>query len=142
MNSVIDQWPEAPVNFPQALRTEFLARRGKGQVGSRLVSETDKMRIWHLALAPGERIGFHTHVLDYFWTAVTPGRARSHYGDGKVVDVEYGVGDTKHHVYGPGEYMIHDLENTGDTTLMFTTVEFKNSANRPLELELTDADGK
>jgi hypothetical protein len=51
-----------------------------------------------------------------------------------VVDVEDGIGDTKHHVYRPGEFMIHDLESTGDTMLVFTTVEFKDSTNRPLDL--------
>jgi hypothetical protein len=35
--------------------------------------------------------------------------------------------------------MIHDLENTGDTALIFTTVEFKESANQPLQLNLTES---
>jgi len=30
------------------------------------------------------------------------------------------------------EYMIHDLENIGDTVLAYTTVEFMDSANPPL----------
>ena len=30
------------------------------------------------------------------------------------------------------EAMTHDLENIGDTTLCFTTVEFLDSANAPL----------
>jgi beta-alanine degradation protein BauB len=91
-----------------------------------------------LHLAPGERIGFHTHVLDYFWTVLTAGRARSHYSSGEISDVEYQPGDTKHHTYGPGAFLIHDLENTGDTALVFTTVEFKESANQPLQLNLTE----
>jgi hypothetical protein len=98
------------------------------------VSETDRVRVWHLSLDPGQRIGFHTHVLDYFWTALTPGRARSHYGDGDIRDVSYEAGDTKHHVYGAGEFMIHDLENIGDTPLIFATVEFLQSANAPLKV--------
>jgi beta-alanine degradation protein BauB len=73
------------------------------------------------------------HVLDYFWTAVTPGRARSHTQDGSVVEATYAAGDTRHFAYGTGEYKIHDLENVGDTDLWFTTVEFLDSANGPLE---------
>ena len=131
---IIDQWPSAPAALPLALKEEFVARAGNGQVGSRLVSDTERVRVWHLSLKPGERIGFHTHVLDYFWTAVTAGQARSHYGDGRTVEVSYLSGDTRHHRYGLGEFMIHDLENIGETELVFTTVEFLDSANAPLEL--------
>ncbi len=34
--------------------------------------------------------------------------------------------------YAPGQYLVHDLENIGDSVLIFTTVEFLNSANAPL----------
>ena len=34
--------------------------------------------------------------------------------------------------YGPGEYLLHSVENIGDTELLFTTVEFLHSANPPL----------
>ena len=131
---VIRNWPAAPADWPQGCREEFLARAGNGQVGSQLVSQTERVRVWLLGLRPGERIGFHTHVLDYFWTAVTGGRARSRYGDGRIAEVSYRAGDTRHHSYGAGEFMIHDLENIGDTELVFTTVEFLDSANAPLSL--------
>lgn len=133
-NFVFDRWPEAPEALDPALATEFLEHAGNGRVGSRLVSETDRVRVWSLTLKPGERIGFHTHVLDYFWTAVNGGKAISHYGDGRVVEASYAPGDTKHHHYGRGEFMIHDLKNVGDTDLIFTTVEFKDSENAPLSV--------
>ena len=123
----------APV-WPSFIREEFEANQNNGQVGTRLLSETDRVRVWEIRLAPGERIGFHRHVLDYFWTAVTPGRARSHAQDGSVVEAIYAAGDTRHFVYGRGEYKIHDLENVGDSDLWFTTVEFLDSANEPLEI--------
>ena len=132
--SVITHWPTAPADWPAEFRREFADRAGNGQVGSWLVSETDRVRVWLLSLKPGERIGFHTHVLDYFWTAVTAGEARSHYGDGHVAEVKYAAGDTRHHHYDVGEFMVHDLENIGHTELVFTTVEFLDSANAPLEL--------
>lgn len=113
---------------------ETSSARRNGRVGTRLVSETDTVRVWHIVLSPGERLPAHCHVLDYFWTATAPGRARSHTPDGRVVEVSYAEGETKHLTFGPGEFMIHDLENVGDTTLRFTTVEFKKSANKPLEI--------
>jgi beta-alanine degradation protein BauB len=99
------------------------------------LSETERVRVWEIRLAPGERIGFHRHVLDYFWTAVTPGRARSHTEDGSIVEAVYAAGDTRHFAYGTSEYKIHDLENIGDADLWFTTVEFIDSANEPLEID-------
>jgi hypothetical protein len=121
--------------WPSTVREEFEANQFNGHVGTRLLSETDRVRVWEIRLAPGERIGFHRHVLDYFWTAVTPGRARSHVQDGTTVEAVYAAGETRHFVYGKGEYKIHDLENVGDADLWFTTVEFFDSANEPQELE-------
>ena len=79
-------------------------------------------------------MGFRTHVLDYFWTALSGGRGRSHFSDGRVVEVIYQPGDTKHRCYAKGEFMIHDIENIGSTPLVFTTVEFLDSENEPLKL--------
>ncbi|MFC0242600.1 hypothetical protein [Rhodopseudomonas telluris] len=120
--------------WPEEIRREFEADQHNGRVGTRLLSETDRVRVWEIRLAPGERIGFHRHVLDYFWTAVTPGRARSHTEDGAIVEAVYAAGDTRHFVYGKGEYKIHDLQNVGPTDLWLTTVEFLDSANPPLQL--------
>ena len=110
---------------------------GNGMVGQRLLSETEAVRIWRIELAPGERVAFHTHVLNYFWTALSPGRSRSTTGDGRVVETAYETGTTRHFTYAKGEKMVHDLENIGDTTLAFTTVELKlGSANAPLSLDV------
>jgi beta-alanine degradation protein BauB len=106
-----------------------------GRVGSRLVSETDAVRVWTIALQPGERLPFHCHMLNYFWTATSQGQARSHYEDGRVAETTYKPGDTRHYQFAAGERMIHDLENTGTTTLTFVTVELKiGSANAALAL--------
>lgn len=88
-----------------------------------------------IGLPPGERLPFHCHVLNYFWTATSPGRARSHYSDGRVAESDYKLGDTKHYNFAAGEQMIHDLENIGDAHLTFATVELKiGSFNKPLVL--------
>jgi hypothetical protein len=106
--------------WPAALKEEFAreARSPNGCVRSELVSETDKVRVWTIRLKSGQRFGFHRHVLNYFWTAITPCRGRQHLMDGTTV--EY----TK----------VHDLENVGDTDMVFMTVEFLESANTPLAI--------
>lgn len=110
------------------------AAAANGRVGEVLVSESDRVRVWRIALAPGARLPTHTHVLDYFWTATSAGRARSTFADGRVVEMDYAPNDTKHFTFAAGESMTHDLENIGDTTLSFTTVEFLDSANAPLSV--------
>jgi len=120
------------VAWPQWVSDEFQKNQQNACVGTRLLSESERVRVWEIRLKPGERIGFHRHVLDYFWTAVTPGRARSHQQDGSTVETDYSIGETRHETYGPGEFKMHDLENIGNTELVFTTVEFLSSANKPL----------
>ena len=74
-------------------------------------------------------------MLNYFWTATSEGSAKSHFSDGRTSETSYKVGDTRHYAFGPGESMIHDLENTGPAPLSFVTVELKiGSANTPLAL--------
>ncbi|MEM6634593.1 MAG: hypothetical protein AAF667_01765 [Pseudomonadota bacterium] len=122
----------ADPHWSEDLIAELRSAGSNGRVGSRIVSESDRVRVWLIEMEPGERLPFHTHVLDYFWTATTAGKARSRYGDGTVAEADYAVGDTKHFQFERGESMTHDLENIGDTMLAFTTVEFKDSANPPI----------
>ena len=115
--------PAAFAEWPQEVYREMLDNQQNGLVGSVLVSETDSLRVWHLTLAPGERLPFHRHVNPYFWSALTPGRARTYFSDGRVVETVYTQGQTQHYHYAPGEYMLHALENIGDAPLAFVTVE-------------------
>jgi quercetin dioxygenase-like cupin family protein len=119
----------------EALRDELEQNANNGRVGSRLVSETAELRVWQIKLEPGERLPFHRHVLSYFWTVLTDGTALSHYGDGRITEMRYHAGDTKHFTFGLGESMIHDLQNTGNSSLLFTTVEFLTSGNTPFPIE-------
>lgn len=118
--------------WTEALKAELREDAFNGCVGSVLVSETEKFRVWHLRLPPGKRCRFHRHVLDYFWTAHNAGRARGYYADGRIVDVKHHVGETKHFHFGDGEYFVHSVENIGTEDLLFTTVESLDSSNRPL----------
>ncbi len=128
--------PKTPPNlraeWPEALQREFEENEFNGCVGSVLVSETDKVRVWHLSIPAGKRCNFHRHVLNYFWSAHNAGRARNYFEDGRIVDCRHFPGETRHLDYGAGEYLLHSVENIGDTELLFTTVEFLHSANPPL----------
>jgi len=122
--------------WPAAIAAELERERQNpnGCVGNALVSENERVRVWTIRLAPGQRWGFHRHVLDYFWTCVTGGRGRQHVHDGSTVEYTYQPGETRHETYAVGQYKVHDLENIGDREMVFLTVEFLNSANQPLIL--------
>ena len=123
------------VEWTPALNDEFAreAEQPNGCVGTELLSETEKTRVWMIRLKPGERVGFHRHVLNYFWTSVNGGRGRQHLMDGSTVEYSYFPGETRHETYGPGEFKVHDLVNLGDQDMIFMTVEsIEGSANRPL----------
>ena len=84
--------------WPAAIAAEFEreAKNPNPCVGSTLLSENERTRVWIIRLAPGERIGFHRHVLDYFWTSVSGGHGRQHVHDGSTVEYTYQPGETRH----------------------------------------------
>ncbi|HUC48087.1 MAG TPA: hypothetical protein VMA30_01800 [Xanthobacteraceae bacterium] len=122
--------------WPPAIAAEFEREKASnnGCVGSTLLSEDERVRVWIIRLEPGERIGFHRHVLDYFWTSVSGGKGRQHLMDGTTVEFTYKPGETRHETYGLGQYKVHDLENLGDKEMVFMTIEFLKSANKPLPI--------
>ena len=136
--TMLDKKPVAAKTtaWPPEIAAEFEReqKRPNGCVGQRLLSESERVRVWEIRLKPGERFGFHRHVLDYFWSVSTNGRARAHIDDGTTVEHTYTAGETRHETHEKGHYKVHDLENIGSTELHFTTVEFLDSANQPLPI--------
>ena len=126
--------PSVFASWPDEVYREMLDNQDNGMVGSQLVSETEKLRVWHLHLDPGQRLAFHRHVNPYFWSALTAGRARTYFSDGRIVEVDYTQGQTQHYHYAPGEYMLHALENIGDAVLSFATVEFLENPGAALSI--------
>ena len=104
---------------------EIAQARANDRIGTDLVLDTGAMRIWHLRLAPGEILPAHRHDRPYFWTVLTDGEGQSRFGDGRIADIAYRAGDTKHfdHLSSESSF-VHDLTNIGDDELVFITVEF------------------
>jgi beta-alanine degradation protein BauB len=121
--------------WPTELIEESKRANANGRVGTKLLLESHLARIWVIELKPGERLPFHRHVLKYFWTVPTEGAGLSHTPDGLTRQIKYRVGDTKHLEYRKDEGMTHDLQNVGTGDLVFITVEFVQSENKPLSLE-------
>ncbi|AEM84460.1 hypothetical protein [Streptomyces violaceusniger] len=125
---------EAFARWSPELRKEFDNNAHNGWIGQSLVKETDSLRIWETSLQPGERIPVHRHVLDYFWIALTSGRARQHSGDGTTQEISYARGQSRHFRCPDGRYHLHDLKNIGDEVLSFLTIETKGGPNEPIQL--------
>jgi hypothetical protein len=102
---------------------ELRAAPGNHDLGTTLWFENDRIRVWEVLLQPGERGAFHAHTTNYFWTVVEPSRGLQRFADGTFIVRDYRLGDTRYLEHTPDTALIHDLENVGETTLRFVTVE-------------------
>ena len=65
-------------------------QRELGDVATRLLSENDRVKIWEMDLAPGERSAIHEHALDYMVIVID--------GDKIALQPEHDT-ISKHHEY-------------------------------------------
>ena len=108
---------------PAEFKDELAMAVRNFEVGTRLWFQNDRIKVWEVNLAPGERGPFHAHTRRYFWTVVEAGTGRQRLPNGTFTVRRYEVGDTQYLDLSPANPMIHDLENVGDSTLRFVTVE-------------------
>lgn len=92
-------------------------------VGTKLLLENERVRVWEIRLEPGQRAPFHWHTTPYFFVCVEAGRSRSRFPNGFYMDDDSEVGEAVFLDGSLEEPHVHDLENIGTTTLRFTTVE-------------------
>ena len=99
-------------------------------VGTRLLFENERVRVWDLALQPGEFLESHVHRDDFLFV-VTDGGSLKHIVPGQPeLDraVNYDDGLVVFHEAGEG--IVHNrLVNVGDTFYRNIVVELKKSAN-------------
>jgi predicted metal-dependent enzyme (double-stranded beta helix superfamily) len=105
-----------------------LARAGENVVvGSRLLYEDERIRVWDITLPPGGRLPFHRHRTTYFYRCHSGGPTRVRFPDGTGIEYLSTADEVQVHEIGPDDLVVHDLENAGDTPLVFTTVELLRS---------------
>jgi quercetin dioxygenase-like cupin family protein len=54
------------------------------EVGTRLLFENDRVRVWDLQLSPGESTGFHCHTTDFLYVVIGDGTLQTVLPDGNV----------------------------------------------------------
>jgi hypothetical protein len=102
---------------------ELAAAPGNTTVGQRVLFENDRVRIWDIDLAAGDRLPFHCHTSTYFWICAEAGRGNQRYPNGKMDTFDFERGEVDFLSIAKGESLIHDLENAGDAPLRFFAVE-------------------
>lgn len=123
-----------PAAWPDELRHELLRNVKNGCVGRFVLSENARVRLWRLDLDPGERLGFHCHVLDYFRVALTAGSATSLDHHGTENRFSFEPGQVKHMQLQAQEFLLHDMKNIGSEPISFMICEHMRSANPPLPI--------
>jgi hypothetical protein len=92
-------------------------------VGTRLLLENARVKVWEIVLEPGQRAPFHWHTHAYFYVCAEPGRVRTRFPNGYYVEGDEEAGGAAFMEHSEDEPGIHDLENVGTTTIRYTTVE-------------------
>jgi predicted metal-dependent enzyme (double-stranded beta helix superfamily) len=92
-----------------------------GTVGQEIILENDRVRIWHITLAPGETQPLHHHELPYVVVAVQGASNVIQTAAGERIDVDEKTGGVVFREPGA----THTLTNIGDTTYVARIVELK-----------------
>lgn len=90
-------------------------------VGQHVVFENARVRVWHIALAPGETQPLHRHDLPYLVLAVQGARNLILTAAGERIPADEPTGGVVYREPGA----VHTLTNTGDTTYLARIVELK-----------------
>ena len=93
-----------------------------GNLGTKMLQETDCVKVWELKLKPGESSEWHSHENPYIFVVV----------EGSKLYAEYASGDFSETDSLPGDYSInmpstHRVTNTGRTVYRNIIVEIKKS---------------
>lgn len=98
-------------------------------VGTRLLFENERVRVWDFALAPGESLPKHVHRLPYFFLVTEGGRLRVSDPDdpqAEAPEVEYHDDQVTFLDIGP-EGAVHNVHtNVGDRPYRNFVVELKS----------------
>jgi hypothetical protein len=103
-------------------RDELAAAANNHQVGTAVLFENERVRVWDLTVEPGARIPFHSHTTSYFFTCVEGGSMINRFPDGNQVTLDMDDDATWFSTID-AEPEIHDLENVGTARVRFITVE-------------------
>ena len=99
-------------------------REISNDVGTRLLFENDRVRVWDLQLAPGESTGLHRHSNDFLYVVIGDGTLQTTFADGRRdAPREMCDGEVRYREVA-GE-SVHEAINVGDRPWRNIVVELK-----------------
>ncbi len=92
-----------------------------GEVGTKLVFENERVKVWEFTLEPGEAIAAHTHHHDYLFYAIEGSMLEVTRTNGRVDRIALEPGK----VYYRDKGDTHSAKNVGPTRYHEVLVELK-----------------
>jgi len=95
------------------------------KVGTKLLFENERVRVWDLRLNPGEGTGLHRHESDYLYVVIGDGLLQRVDPDGtRVTPKQMQDGDVVFRAVG--DDCVHEAVNAGETPWRNIVVELKD----------------
>ncbi|GEM_PF-349755 len=91
-------------------------------VGTRVLEEHERVKVWELVLEPGESSEWHRHEHDYVFVVIEAAPLRTDYDDGTSQVYPSHVGEV---VYTPPS--THRVTNVGQTRYRNVIIELKSA---------------
>lgn len=103
------------------------------QVGTKLLFENDRVRVWEMTLRPGEESAHHVHESDYLFVGLTPGKLTLMQKGRSPETSEQPSGFVQYTDVGSG--IAHWVKNAGDDDYREILVELlgPSRASEPAE---------
>ena len=92
-------------------------------VGTAVLFENDRLRVWDLVLQPSEASAVHRHTADYVFVCTTPGRITFLAEGQPPTTTDYDDGFVQYTAVGPG--ITHQIRNVGEQVYREILIELK-----------------
>jgi quercetin dioxygenase-like cupin family protein len=112
-----------------------MSAQASEQVGTKLLFENDRVRVWEMRLKPGESSARHVHHNDYLFVTLSPATLTLYPEHGTPETSQAKPSEVEYTEVGTG--ITHRLTNSGDTEHWEILVELKGGsrASTPQEPE-------
>jgi hypothetical protein len=100
-------------------------------VGTTLLFENDRVRVWEMVLPPGAACQPHRHEHDYLMLYGRPSSIRATLDDGRPVLQHLDAGMVAYRAVGPGGLDRHTISNAGPETSHHFVVELLGASATP-----------
>ena len=106
-------------------------------VATSVLFENGRIRVWEMALGPGQASDWHTHLHDYVFVNLAPAKISFKVADREPISRGLDEGFTQYVAVGPEGEAQHQLINAGDTPLRQILIEIlgPSQATRLVEPE-------